>query len=137
MARSVFFKWLTLISSLIITTALCIFVNGCLFKNEPPNILIILIVIAVCILLGCRFTYLSVKASTELSQKAKYRLRELVFSHLAKIGPSYSRYVSTAEAVQVSVEGIEQLESYFGAYLPQLFLCCCRSCYAVYIYIIS
>ncbi|MCD7855167.1 MAG: ABC transporter ATP-binding protein/permease [Clostridiales bacterium] len=119
--RSVFFKWLTLISSLIITTALCIFINGCLFEVKSPNILIILIVIAVCIILRCCFTYFSVKASTELSQKAKFRLRELVFSHLAKIGSSYSRYVSTAEAVQVSVEGIEQLESYFGAYLPQLF----------------
>ena len=30
-------------------------------------------------------------------------------------------YTSTSEAVQVSVEGVEQLEIYFGKYLPQFF----------------
>lgn len=124
--RSVFFKWLTLICSIIITTAICTFINSCLTQTEDSRkILLTLIIIAVCILLRCLFTGLSVRASTELSQKAKYRLRKLIFSHLAKIGSSYSRYVPTAEAVQVGVEGIEQLESYFGAYLPQLFYALC------------
>ena len=52
---------------------------------------------------------------------AKCSIRQQVYDKLAALGPAYSETVSTAVAVQVSVEGTEQLESYFGQYLPQLF----------------
>ena len=52
---------------------------------------------------------------------AKCSIRQQVYDKLAALGPAYSETVATAVAVQVSVEGIEQLESYFGQYLPQLF----------------
>ena len=52
---------------------------------------------------------------------AKQKVRERVYDKLAELGPSYREHVKTSEAVQVCVEGVEQMESYFSLYLPQLF----------------
>ena len=51
---------------------------------------------------------------------AKRSVRRQVYDKLVRMGPGYSERIATSEAVQVSVEGCEQLESYFGQYLPQL-----------------
>ncbi len=61
------------------------------------------------------------RESAKAGAEVKTRLRGLLFEKLASLGPSYHEEVPTAEAVQLSVEGIEQLETYFGRYLPQLF----------------
>ena len=53
--------------------------------------------------------------------KAKQAVRQQVYDKLVRLGPAYREHVATSEAVQIGVEGIEQLESYFGQYLPQLF----------------
>lgn len=67
-----------------------------------------------CAILSSRMSYLSSKA-------VKKTLREKIFEKLLKLGTSYEEKVKTSEIVQVTVEGVEQLETYFGAYLPQLF----------------
>ena len=51
----------------------------------------------------------------------KWILREKIYEKMLKLGASYSEQVSSSEVVQVSTEGVEQLETYFGKYLPQLF----------------
>lgn len=57
-----------------------------------------------------------------LSSKAvKKNLREKIYLKLLKLGTSYNEKVNTSEVVQVAVEGVDQLETYFGAYLPQFF----------------
>lgn len=61
------------------------------------------------------------KAGQKAAALAKREVRTQVYDKLVKLGPAYTESVATAEAVQVCVEGTEQLESYFGAYLPQLF----------------
>lgn len=48
-------------------------------------------------------------------------LREKIYEKMLRLGASYSQQVSSSEVVQVSTEGVEQLETYFGKYLPQLF----------------
>ena len=48
-------------------------------------------------------------------------LREKIYEKMLKLGASYNEHVSSSEVVQVSTEGVEQLETYFGKYLPQLF----------------
>ena len=48
-------------------------------------------------------------------------LREKIYEKMFKLGASYSEQVSSSEVVQVVAEGVEQLETYFGKYLPQLF----------------
>ena len=55
------------------------------------------------------------------SRAVKKTLRTQIYEKLLHLGASYSEHVSTAEVVQVAVEGVDQLETYFGAYLPQFF----------------
>lgn len=68
----------------------------------------------VCSILSSRMSYLSSKA-------VKKTLREMIYRKLLRLGTSYREKVQTSEVVQVAVEGVDQLETYFGAYLPQLF----------------
>ncbi|MBQ9165830.1 MAG: ABC transporter ATP-binding protein/permease [Oscillospiraceae bacterium] len=75
---------------------------------------IAVIVRFVCATLSSRMGYLSSKA-------VKKTLRELIYQKLLRLGASYKEQVNTSEVVQVAVEGVEQLETYFGAYLPQFF----------------
>ena len=72
-------------------------------------------------MLRALFTKININITSRTSQQAKKILREKIFDKLCKIGISYKNYISTAEAVQVSVEGIDQLEIYFSQYVPQLF----------------
>ncbi len=61
------------------------------------------------------------RCSCRTGAAVKSRLRVLLFEKLSSLGPAYHTQVPTAEAVQLMSEGIEQLETYFGRYLPQLF----------------
>ena len=67
-----------------------------------------------CTTLASKMSYLSSKA-------VKKTLREMICAKLLRLGASYSEQVKTSEVVQVAVEGVDQLETYFGAYLPQFF----------------
>jgi len=68
----------------------------------------------VCSRLQARFSFLA-------SKSVKKTLREMIYKKLLRLGSGYTESTSTAEAVQVSVEGVDQLETYFGSYLPQFF----------------
>ena len=68
----------------------------------------------VCNILSARMGYLSSKA-------VKKTLREMIYRKLLRLGTSYKEQANTSEVVQVAVEGVDQLETYFGAYLPQFF----------------
>lgn len=61
------------------------------------------------------------RASFLASRDVKQILRDRIYEKLLRLGPSYKERVATSEVVQVSTEGVEQLEIYFGKYLPQLF----------------
>ena len=61
------------------------------------------------------------RESFAASEDVKRTLRAKIYEKLLKMGPGYTEHVPTAEVVQLSVEGCEQLETYFGQYLPQLF----------------
>ena len=67
-----------------------------------------------CAVTASRMGYLS-------SRAVKKTLREMIYRKLLRLGASYKTQANTSEVVQVAVEGVEQLETYFGAYLPQLF----------------
>lgn len=67
------------------------------------------------------FTALATSASFHSSKSVKHTLRSLILKKMLRLGPSYSNFISTAETVQIAVDGCEQLETYFGAYLPQFF----------------
>ena len=55
------------------------------------------------------------------SKTVKKALREMIYKKLLRLGSSYKEQAHTSEVVQVAVEGVDQLETYFGAYLPQFF----------------
>ena len=55
------------------------------------------------------------------SKSVKQRLRQMIYGKLLRLGSRYTEKAATAEIVQASVEGVEQLETYFGSYLPQFF----------------
>ncbi len=63
---------------------------------------------------SARMSYLSSKA-------VKKTLRQMIYEKLLRLGTSYLEQVHTSEIIQVAVEGVDQLETYFGAYLPQFF----------------
>lgn len=67
-----------------------------------------------CAVVSGRMAYLS-------SREVKKTLRRMIYKKLLQLGTSYKERVNTSEIVQVAVEGVDQLETYFGAYLPQLF----------------
>ena len=66
-------------------------------------------------------TRLVAHESFAVSRDVKRALRRRIYEKLLRLGPDYDQAVPTAEIVQLSVEGCEQLETYFGQYLPQLF----------------
>ena len=63
----------------------------------------------------------AVRMSYLASRTVKQVMREKIYTKLLRLGSSYREYASTAELVQESVEGVDQLESYFGQYVPQFF----------------
>ncbi|MBQ7800746.1 MAG: ABC transporter ATP-binding protein/permease [Oscillospiraceae bacterium] len=75
---------------------------------------IALVIRFVCATASSRMGYLSSKA-------VKKTLREIIYRKLLRLGASYKEQANTSEVVQVAVEGVDQLETYFGAYLPQFF----------------
>lgn len=74
----------------------------------------VVLVRLLCEKMGARSSYMA-------CVDVKRVLREKIYDKLLRLGASYRDHVSTAEIVQVSTEGVEQLETYFGKYLPQLF----------------
>ena len=77
-------------------------------------VLLALLIRFLCTTGASRMSYLSSKA-------VKKTLRESIYEKLLRLGASYNEQVKTSEVVQVAVEGVDQLETYFGAYLPQFF----------------
>lgn len=63
----------------------------------------------------------AVKMSYLASRTVKKMLRETIYKKLLRLGVSYHQKIASSEVVQVAVEGVDQLETYFGAYLPQFF----------------
>lgn len=65
--------------------------------------------------------YASSQTAFFASSEVKKVLRQKMYKKLTRMGASYSEKVSTSEVIQVFVEGVDQLELYFGKYLPQFF----------------
>ena len=76
--------------------------------------LLAVVVRFVCAVISSRFGYLSAKT-------VKKTLRERIYQKLLRLGASYKEQANTSEIVQVAVEGVDQLETYFASYLPQFF----------------
>ena len=120
--RNVACQWISLAANISMMTAITWFLGKLYERTAETKDIVTTILIAVvaiiirfvCSVLSSRMSYLSSKA-------VKKTLRELIYKKLLRLGTSYKEQVNTSEVVQVAVEGVDQLETYFGAYLPQFF----------------
>ena len=114
------FLELCLNAGMIVTIAMCVqrLYDGTWTMEHllPP-----MIVIIVSIILRFFTTRYAVRMSYLASRTVKRVMREKIYGKLLRLGTSYREHVTTAELVQEAVEGVDQLESYFGQYVPQFF----------------
>ena len=119
---NVLFQWIALISN-IVTIFTFVNVLNRLYKGTYNRNLIMtsLVIFVVCLTVRYFCTRLSAKMSYLSSKSVKKVLREKIYNKLLALGENYDEKLSTSEIVQVTVEGVDQLETYFGSYLPQFF----------------
>ena len=115
-------NWISTLCNILIIFLIGQFINK-IYLGENINSFLFRSVLSIVILLVIRFicNILYSKFSNLASSNARVKLRELIYKKLLRIGTNYTNVESTSGIVQVSVEGIEQLEVYFGKYLPQFF----------------
>ena len=119
---TILWQWITLLSQVaavfsiagLLERVLYQSITGEVVKRTILTLLVVLIIRFLCEHMGARSSYLA-------CVDVKRILREKIYEKMLKLGASYSEQVSSSEVVQVSTEGVEQLETYFGKYLPQLF----------------
>ena len=119
---TILWQWAALISQVLAVFTIADLLERMVYRAvtvpviEKTILILALVVIIrfVCERMGARSSYLA-------CVDVKRILREKIYDKMLKLGASYSEQVSSSEVVQVSTEGVEQLETYFGKYLPQLF----------------
>ena len=118
----VFLQWIALLCNIVmvftLTGLLQKAINGGVQTDEVIKTALVFIVV-----MAIRHTvmYKESVCSGESSKVVKSKLRHMIYEKLLKIGDKYQGKFSTSEILQVSAEGVEQLEIYFSKYLPQLF----------------
>lgn len=122
-ALTVLAQWLKTVANIvmifILSNLLAQILDGKVFdfKGLLPYLGAIAAVMLVRYLCG----YASSQTAFFASSEVKKVLRQKMYKKLTRMGASYSEKVSTSEVLQVFVEGVDQLELYFGKYLPQFF----------------
>lgn len=115
-------QWLSLLANVLLIYTMSDFIMKVFNRQvESKDIYILAItaitVMAVRTVMNSLNSSLSFKASTGV----KKRLRQMIFEKLMRLGSGYKEKLQTAEAVQITTEGVEQLEIYFAKYIPQFF----------------
>ena len=119
---TILWQWAALLSQILAVFSIADLLERVVYRAvtipiiERTILILVLVVVIrfVCERMGARSSYLA-------CVDVKRILREKIYEKMLKLGASYSEQVSSSEVVQVSTEGVEQLETYFGKYLPQLF----------------
>lgn len=121
-AGNVVLQWISLIANIAMMAGVT-YLLGSVFKNTAETKTFVITGTIAVVAVGVRFfcTTLASRMGYLSSKAVKKTLRELIYKKLLKLGNAYKEKVQTSEVVQVAVEGVDQLETYFGAYLPQFF----------------
>ena len=118
-------QWVSLVANvalmLVIANMVASFVENSKMTWSSQRLVVLLGVFFGVFLIRAIATTYNTRFSFAASENVKHRLREKVYEKLMRLGPNYRETVSTAEAVQISTEGVDQLEIYFGKYVPQFF----------------
>ncbi|HJB68711.1 MAG TPA: ABC transporter ATP-binding protein/permease [Candidatus Fournierella excrementigallinarum] len=121
-AASVAFQWVSLAANILLTGAVCRLLAALWAGTAGPSGLLrlgALAAAALAVRFGC--TLASASMSWRSSRAVKAKLRRLIYEKLLRLGAAGRQQARTSEVVQVAVEGVDQLEVYFGQYLPQFF----------------
>ena len=120
-AMTVLMNWISIICNI----GIIVYIGNIVDKlvNNDFNINILTSEIFIIAMLGIRFicNFLSTKFSSKSSTEVRKDLRSKIYKKLLDLGVNYKDTISTSSIVQISVDGVEALEIYFGRYLPQLF----------------
>ena len=121
-AGNVISQWISLAANISMMAAIAKMLQA-LYEGTVTEMQFVLTAAVAAAAAAIRFfsAVVSSKMSYLSSRKVKKTLRRSIYQKLLRLGPSYNEQLNTSEVVQVAVEGVEQLETYFGAYLPQLF----------------
>ena len=115
-------QWLMLIANVFFMYTLAGFISSAADGTaKTADLQKIFIVLACVIAVRAVSTYVNSRLSFAASCNVKSRIRKMVYEKLMRFSGSYREHLSSAEAVQISTEGVEQLEIYFGKYVPQFF----------------
>lgn len=116
--KNVLCQWISLLANILLMYEIAIMLGN---LRDARQMMITLFVSIIALVLRYICTNISSKLSYLSSKSVKKKLREMIFEKLYHLGSSYKEKVNTSEIVQVAVEGVDQLETYFGSYLPQFF----------------
>lgn len=119
---AVIWQWIALLMQIFIIYEVVGLIEEGMYQNwNEKNI--VKSILLVCLALSIRFLCdrQVTKASYQASADVKRTLRQVIYDKLLRLGMSYRNRVTTSSVVQMTVEGVEQLETYFGKYMPQLF----------------
>ncbi len=125
-AGNVIFQWLGMLANILMMYSITEFLGTLLLDSGRggdfyDNVRRLIFVVIFCILARFLCTVLSNRMSFLSAKTVKKTLRQKIYEKLLALGSSYQKYVASSEVVQIAVEGVDQLETYFGAYLPQFF----------------
>jgi len=121
-AGNVISQWISLAANISIMGAISKMLQN-LYEGtaEKGQFALTAAVVAVAVALRFLCTIISSRMSYLSSKEVKKTFRQMIYRKLLRLGSSYNEQIKTSEVVQVAVEGVDQLETYFGAYLPQFF----------------
>lgn len=119
---NVFFQWIALCMQIGIAVLTGQLLQQAVQENIAPTRLIkTALIFFSLIIVKSGATYFSTRMAFFAGKDVKMLLREKIYAKLLRLGASYQEQLATSEVVQVATEGVEQLEIYFGRYLPQFF----------------
>ena len=119
---TILWQWLALFSQIAAVFTIAGLIEAAVNHSiDAPRVQRAVIILVAVVLVRLLCEKMGAKSSYMACVDVKRVLREKIYDKLLRLGASYRDHVSTAEIVQVSTEGVEQLETYFGKYLPQLF----------------
>lgn len=85
------------------------------------DVMIYVLLALVCIAVRYTATTHATRLGTEAAEQVKLALRSKLYRKMVALGPSYRSRVKTSDVVQSAGEGVEQIQSFFELFLPQLF----------------
>ena len=119
---NVLFQWLALVVNIVMMYHIALLLSGMFNGAFTHDLLFRVLIVSVgCILLRAIFNYMANRMTYFSAKQVKDKLRIRIYEKLLGLQGRYEKILSTAQIVQVTNEGVEQLESYFGSYLPQFF----------------